>query len=33
LPEVLVASGIKPPGLTDRHKAGTGEPEPIEYAK
>jgi len=33
LPEVLAASGIKPPGLTDRRKGGTGEPVADEYAK
>jgi len=33
LPEVLAASGIKPPGLTDRRKGGTGEPELGEYAE
>ena len=33
LPEVLAASGIKPPGLTDRRKGGTGEPAPVEYAQ
>ena len=33
LPEVLAASGIKPPGLTDRRKGGTGEPVLVEYAK
>jgi len=32
LPEVSAASGIKPPGLTDRRKSGTGEPERVEYA-
>ena len=32
LPEVLTASGIKPPGLTDRRKGGTGEPVLVEYA-
>jgi hypothetical protein len=31
LPEVLAASGIKPPGLTDRRKDGTGEPVLVEY--
>ena len=29
-PEVLAASGIKPPGLTDRRKGGTGEPVLVE---
>ena len=33
LPEVLAASGIKPPGLTDRRKGGTGEPAPVECAR
>jgi len=33
LPEVLAVSGIKPPGLTDRRKGGTGEPAPVEYAQ
>jgi hypothetical protein len=33
LPEVLAASGIKPPGLTDRRMSGTGEPVADEYAK
>ena len=33
LPEVLAASGIKPPGLTDRRKGGTGEPVLVEYAE
>ena len=33
LPEVSVASGIKPPGLTDRRKGGTGEPVPVECAR
>ena len=32
-PEVLAASGIKPPGLTDRRKGGTGEPVLVEYAE
>jgi hypothetical protein len=32
LPEVLTASGIKPPGLTDRLMDGTGEPAMVEYA-
>jgi len=32
LPEVLAASGIKPPGLTDRRMGGTGEPVLVEYA-
>ena len=30
LPEVLAAPGIKPSGLTDRLKDGTGEPELLE---
>jgi len=30
---VLTASGIKPPGLTDRHMAGTGEPVLAKYAE
>jgi len=30
---VLAASGIKPPGLTDRRKGGTGEPVPVECAR
>ena len=33
LPEVLAASGIKSPGLTDRRKGGTGEPVPVKYAQ
>ncbi len=33
LPEVLAASGIKPPGLTDRRKGGTGEPVLVECAQ
>ncbi len=33
LPEVLAASGIKPPGLIDRRKGGTGEPVLVEYAQ
>ena len=33
LPEVLAASGIKPPGLTDRRKGGTGEPVLVKYAQ
>ena len=33
LPEVLAASGIKPPGLTDRRKGGTGEPVLVECAR
>jgi len=33
LPEVLAASGIKPPGFTDRRIGGTGEPVLVEYAK
>ena len=33
LPEVLAASGIKPPGLTDRRKGVTGEPVLVEYAE
>ena len=32
-PEVLAASGIKPPGLTDRRRGGTGEPVVVEYAQ
>jgi len=32
LPEVLAAPGIKPPGLTDRRKGGTGEPVLVKYA-
>jgi hypothetical protein len=31
-PEVLAASGIKPPVLADRRKGGTGEPELVECA-
>ena len=30
---MLAASGIKPPGLTDRRIGGTGEPVQVEYAK
>jgi len=30
---VLAAPGIKPPGLTDRRKDGTGEPVLVEYAE
>jgi len=33
LPEVLAASGIKPPGLIDRREGGTGEPVLVEYAE
>jgi len=33
LPQVLAASGIKPPGLTDRSKGGTGEPVVVEYTR
>jgi len=31
--KVLTASGIKPPGLTDRRKGGTGELVLVEYAE
>jgi len=30
---VLAATGIKPPGLTDRCKGGTGEPVLVECAE
>jgi len=33
LPEVVTASGIKLPGLTDRLRDGTGEPVLVEYAE
>jgi hypothetical protein len=33
LPEVLATSGIKPPGLADRRKGGTGEPVLVKYTR